>query len=837
VAFLLDSLKEKFGDEEGEEPDFSGLDYRIGATTGMDVTQDIPSYIARRSGKFAQFGGSTLEILVQNAETFEVDRRNLLDTLSRLGLDTVSFHGNPNIGFTTPVGQQKNQFHQAFTDYLGELGGFLDAKEANPQHDFEVSYVNMHASVTPLPDLRSQGIPNALDPFGERFAEVDNGKRPNIYANKEFLRTLYGLVGARPDNDMFGFYPLIARYCDTFNQHWKEARQRFLRDFYDDLDLGLRGKAEIVGAARNFSSGINPKLDSVFDELGPDSYPPVPDQRDQEREQELKINFRLLQRMAFNDERLQQYADQLGIEPSELRQKLEGTVDMIVKGETELDVTQEDVDEDIGYGLTVEAKQRAFSRVADVDQREFRSEILEQGAQRKATYDGEDVDIRDLGEKAFAGDEEYYRDFDSDQPYYDPSEDVPEYLNIIDQIIGSLEMFQRQSGLIYYVLPAWLQNAACSSTETDDRLLSGDEEDEKVHSGWENAKFIWNSIVAERTKKDYSLPDDDPEAYIQNLQEDVEFRQDIGAAVGSAYLWGNFTQIDASFRAEREDDYRAESESTLRTGREASKTKWIRWMDDKNLGVNIEAFYNGTPGQYFMLWRPKDIAVACHAVNLEAHQMGIDQNLVKFTIDMEHTASFGVDPEQEMELLIENETRLAENPDLPIDPEKPLAYILNTYHLTRPGYETSSRTGHLHGEIRRGDKMIYRYLYRLVENGFCRGDDTCTIAFEIAGNYSEDIYNARVIMDLIELNVRPEDLRADRVDASGDYDTREEALMARFFNMDEATVEREFAAIEQNAFNPLKELLEAEDFESTQLGNTALDNNVRPQQFTTEEFR
>jgi hypothetical protein len=92
-------------------------------------------------------------------------------------------------------------------------------------------------------------------------------------------------------------------------------------------------------------------------------------------------------------------------------------------------------------------------------------------------------------------------------------------------------------------------------------------------------------------------------------------------------------------------------------------------------------------------------------------------------------------------------------------------------------------------------------------------------------------------MDLIELNVRPEDLRADRVDASGDYDTREEALMARFFNMDEATVEREFAAIEQNAFNPLKELLEAEDFENTQLGNTALDNNVRPQQFTKEEFR
>ncbi len=509
------------------------------------------------------------------------------------------------------------------------------------------------------------------------------------------------------------------------------------------------------------------------------------------------------------------------------------------KGETELDVTQEDIDEDIrDFGLTVEAKQRAFSRVADKDQREFRSEILEQGAQRNATYEGEDVDIRDLGEKAFAGEEEYYRSVDSEQPYYDPSEGVPEYLNIIEQVIGSLEMFQRQSGLIYYVLPAWLQNAACSSTETDDRLILDDtDENDKIHSGWENAEFIWNSIVAERVGKDYSLPDNDPEGYIERLQEDVELRQDIGAAVGAAYLWGNFTQIDASFRAEREDDYRAENESTLRTGRDASTTKWIRWMDDKDLGVNIEAFYNGTPGQYFMLWRPKDIAVACHAVNLEAQQMGVEQNLVKFTIDMEHTASFGVDPEQEMELLIENETKLAENPDLPIDPEKPLAYILNTYHLTRPGYETRSTTGHLHGEIRRGDKMIYRYLYRLVENGFCRGEDTCTIAFEIAGNYSEDIYNARVIMDLIELNVRPEELRADRVDASGDYDTREEALMARFFNMDKTSVAREFAAIEANAFNPLKELLEFEDFDVTQLGNTSIANDVRPQRFKTEEFR
>ncbi|NMJ76648.1 hypothetical protein GLU01_01120 [Nanohaloarchaea archaeon] len=816
MAFLLDNLKEKFGDEEDEEPNFGGLDYRIGTTTGKDVGQE-PSFLARRAGRFAQFGGSTLEILVEDAGTFEVDREEIMDTVSNLGLETVSFHGNPNIGFSSPALQRHDSTRSYFTEYLHGFGGLIRAIGENDRYDFDISYVNMHASVNPLPQIQSERQPGGIDIFGKETTNIDGGKQPNIYTNKEFLKTLFDLLRLQDDRDMERqiYTGVIASDCNAFEEDWKRARQFVLNEMYDELGYSpqeedLQREASLIATAGRGAEGALFEFQDLLEE---------------KFEDEELVRILSQGQLSLIPQKLIQIkrGDEYDYD-EEFRRKLHETFRDLWKGE-KADIEDSDSEE---LGLTVESKQAAIQRAEDIDQRTLQTRVNKRAAQKDIDGSG-GQNPHELARRAFSGDRDYY-----EEDYIDDIEGRPSYLNIVENMQRAYNTFQTQSGVIYYLIPAWLNSASFESDETDDQALLG-EGNGKVHEGWSVGEFIWESLVSGRGDKSYPSIED-ADSYIDKLRSSAEFRQDVGAAAGAGYMWGHFTQIESYFKPEREDQYRGETESTLRTGGNEMKATWMEWLEQHDVRVNMESMVNSLPepGQYYLLWRPKDIAVACHATNIEARRQGVEPPL-KFTIDMEHTASFGVDPEQEMELMIQNEERLASNPDLDIDEDAPLKNILETYHLTRPGFEV--RQGHMHGEIRRGDKMVYRYLYRLVENGFCRGDDTCTIAFEVAGNYSEDIYNARVIMDLIELNVRPEDLRADRVDASGDYDTREEALMARFFNMDEATVEREFAAIEQNAFNPLKELLEAEDFENTQLGNTALDNNVRPQQFTKEEFR
>lgn len=258
--------------------------------------------------------------------------------------------------------------------------------------------------------------------------------------------------------------------------------------------------------------------------------------------------------------------------------------------------------------------------------------------------------------------------------------------------------------------------------------------------------------------------------------------------------------------------------------------------------TNIEAMY-GDPGNLLRIWRPKDVAVACRAVNLTAKEKSEEwdedyrQDLVKFTIDLEHVASYGVNPEDELELLIEQERDIAENDErFDIDPERPLADILKTYHLTKPGFEQQGI--HRHGPFERGDTVLYRYLYKMVKAGFCRNPkEIGVVMFEIGGEYAETLYTTRIAMDLIELGVTPEELDPANVPMDGNYENRKQVLMAKFFGIDESSTSMEWTKIEEHAFDPLEGLLEAEQFDFTFSGRAATDAGNRPAQWQQEEYR
>lgn len=239
------------------------------------------------------------------------------------------------------------------------------------------------------------------------------------------------------------------------------------------------------------------------------------------------------------------------------------------------------------------------------------------------------------------------------------------------------------------------------------------------------------------------------------------------------------------------------------------------------------------------------MVAACRAVNITArNEIGeLHDDLygcpLKFTIDMEHTASFGVDPWKQMEKLVEQEEWLAQNNDygVPVDEDRPLAQMVRMYHLTKPGHESSQGTGHIHGPFRWGDTQLYTWLHDMVQNGFTQSDERASIMYEVGGEMSGTVQKAKLSMNMIELGISPEDLDPARVDPGSEYRDEEEALMARFFGMDRPSFNREWAKIEQHAFDPLEGLLEATNFNYTWTSTASLKADNNPQEFSGEEYR
>jgi len=228
---------------------------------------------------------------------------------------------------------------------------------------------------------------------------------------------------------------------------------------------------------------------------------------------------------------------------------------------------------------------------------------------------------------------------------------------------------------------------------------------------------------------------------------------------------GHFTQKEGHFKIENEE-YVEDIETD---------TTWIEWMNEYGIGVNLEAM-PGSPQEMYKIWRPKDIVAAARAVNITARNEldeineDLDGMPAKFTIDLEHTATFGLDPWKTMDDLIEQEKDLAESKlakkyNLKVDADKPLAKVLRMWHLMRAGLEPQQGT--LHGPWDRGDTQLYTWLYKMIDAGFARNpDEIAYIMYEVGGDDRGTVYTARIAMNLIELGVSPEDLDPAKVDPS-----------------------------------------------------------------------
>jgi hypothetical protein len=202
-----------------------------------------------------------------------------------------------------------------------------------------------------------------------------------------------------------------------------------------------------------------------------------------------------------------------------------------------------------------------------------------------------------------------------------------------------------------------------------------------------------------------------------------------------------------------------------------------------------------------------------------------------------------------MEILKDQEEDLLEKP-VEIDGEevynagdssKPLAKMVRMYHLTKPGHETSGGVGHTHGPFRKGDKGLYSWLFKIVKWGFTRTDEDgerASVMYEVGGEQVGTVYQAKLAMDLIELGVSPKELDPNAVDPGEEPESEREALIARFFGIERSSYNKEWSKIEEHAFDPLKGLLEAEEFDFTYSSNAAIEQGGnRPNEWKEEEYR
>jgi len=885
--YILGRLKEKFevGDKY-ETEGFPDLNYTVGNTSGLDVGQ-VPSPLDQRIGNLAQRGGSVMEVMVRNPGTFQIDKQEILPVIQQLGID-ISIHSDPNVSFTSAYRSQSQggvgyePAHNYFSDYLQEFAIFKTEVEKRKDLTFEISRINPHISTSMLPSLDQRApADTGLDPFGFTMGEITkesfkerNKRGQNIFKNKEFLKKMYNLFLVEEFSFEYQYFSAYSNFSDRFEDEWSEARKEVLNSLFDEDTGGpdngkVEDKVAIVRTAGAQDPGSSTKWLNVLEKIKLEESVSVGG-RDIETLKDaanflesIQIRLSRLQRLpeayyslkkdfedvvqnapgTFDDDSLWELRDAIIEETDDGEIKLEKALDMFWEGfeETEAQTITGSFDKR-KYYISVDAQTQAISN---------RLEIPGRRIDKEAYLDNED-DLDKYAENVFAGEDEFFESKD-------------DYFRLFrDFVMNFQQQMWMESNLFYRIIPAWMTSASISVEEADD-----EDEMREVHSGWESPEFIWKTLVKEKWEDkdrvngnyeiDVSRPNESD--YFDLLENKREFMMDVAAASAACYVWGHFTQKKSSFDINREKY----------VDNDMGDYTWIDWMNRYGIGINLEAM-PGSPQQMYKIWRPKDIVVAARAVNITARNKAkngeleppmeiekedgdvlysdargihpkLDGRPVKFTADLEHTATFGVDPWKEMEDLIEQErklvdTGLSDEHELDIDTEKPLAKIFRMWHLMKPGLETSQAETR-HGPWAKGDTDLYETLWKMVaDGGFARNpDEAASLMYEVGGEQKGTVNTTRIAMNLIELGVSPKELDPSKVNPGKEYRNEKEELMAKFFNMDRESYSMEWAHIEQHAFDPLDGLLETTGFSDTYSGTAALQNDNRITDFLPEEYR
>ena len=847
--YLMDKLKEKF-ESEDKEINPQELNYKVGNTSGMDVGQ-VPAEIAERVGNLAQRGGGEMEILLNNPTTFQIDREDLYNTIEGLEID-VSLHSDPNIGYTsgykTGQGRGFDVTRSYFTKYLREYASFKKEAEERSDLSFNLGRINPHISTDPMPALKERMAQDVgLDPFGfpiseyqDQFIEMRDEMGQNIFRNKDFLENFYKAFILSEVDDEYQIYGLFQRFSPEFRYEWRLAQAEAANDFWNNLEdiSAAEGKDELL------EKGAMMQSVSMQDQGTDVEWTKIKQDDEFKLDEGFELGNGIEIRYLSDIDKIYEQQGQRGLRLRNLGSKIHQ-----IKNSDILQDIREGLEESLENAEEDEVIERIESDLAAIpSEQDFRKDILDKI--KKAMdriWEGNgneflisvntklgvlesrlDIQQTQILERAQEeGDlEEHAINMIRGNPDYfevegaETKSSEEKHQDLLKQLINSFEQAMwMESNLFYKIIPAWM---SCSKKAFGD-------DDDPDHKAFEAPEFIWEVLI----EREYDI-DGFGEEYLRKLESDSDFRQDIAAASAAVFVWSHFTQVEAQFDV---DGYQYI---------ESNECTWVEWMNQYGIGVNFEAMY-GSPNEELKIWRSKDIVAAARAINITARSQieSMHEDLynapAKFTIDMEHVSSFGADPWKDIEELVEMEEWIAENNNCNViaDKDRPLAPMVRMYHLTKPGNETrQSASGHTHGPFRHGDIQLYTWLHDMVKNGFTQSDERASVMYEVGGEMTGTVQKAKLSMNMIELGIEPDKVDPARVDPGKEYETEEEALIARFFGMDRPSFNQEWAKIEQHAFDPLKGLLEATEFDFTWTSSAAVEKRGnRPQEWQAEEYR
>ncbi|MDY6761439.1 MAG: hypothetical protein SVY41_00150 [Candidatus Nanohaloarchaea archaeon] len=361
--------------------------------------------------------------------------------------------------------------------------------------------------------------------------------------------------------------------------------------------------------------------------------------------------------------------------------------------------------------------------------------------------------------------------------------------------------FNKESSIFRYIVPLWMPFA----------------EEEPVQQIWDGITDPDGEISDHKDLGDWLYGATDEEEAAMDQPRDEE---DLIAAATGAYVWGHFTQVPPGYDRERDKSL-------------------LKLLEEADVYWSFESHMAG-PAENARIWKPKDMIEVVKAINStpvevktgdgDWEERAIDRT--RITIDMEHIATQKIDPMWVVDPGEEGEDEGYNGLD-----DGDGEYILIN-HVTHP-YITEE--GHQHGPIRRGDTRVYRYIHKLVEKGMTKDEDLPTVVmYEIGSEKDETLYMLRLILNMIEHGIDPDQLRDD---AAAEIINKEEPadleeyLIQKFFGVTDTEVQHEWQEIHQHALDPLEDLLDTASGGHTWMGRAATERGARPEEWDEEEYR
>lgn len=772
-------------DEDVQDQKVRDLNYVVAVSSGKAVTEEIPKQIGRRAGWASQQGANFVELAIENPAQLIMDQDMLINLSHHLNLH-YNIHSSTNFAYGMAYRQAQGRgfdpVHEYSVKLLTEIERFrttLRAQGLDPAEDGLPRLYSINPHMA-VSQLPAEEDRLAQDVSVDPFGE--EMRYSQIFENPETRLGIWKYYFWEYQNmkDDPNSFAQILSIIESLDDHGDYVR----RNLIDILEREGYISNQLLDFTKKLIRVERGQIAQSFFDISPMGISDLPDTLGELKNHQNGLNYAYSLAQLDPRQGWERFIESQtrGIEQSP---RFEGSSEQA--RELAIEQAQETFGE---MGLSVPGD-IPDKHVLDLTQDHWRQ--MQEEA-NYATLDRDGEAFQDVTDFFGSSDEEY------DEDHKKPSE-------VMRRLAGSRRLFQeefnKESTIFRRLMPLWMPFAA--------------------EQGYGTVQQMWEGITGKSFKNH-----EDAITWLYHgsdaAMNDPRQEEDVIAAATGAYVWGHFTQIPPGY------------DQTL-----------VQLLEDVEMFMTFEAHFAG-PAENTRIWKPKDMIEVVKAINntdvvfYERQEDGnyrpVDEkttNQCRITIDMEHLATQKVDPMWVIDP--DNTGKKRGYKGLEDGDGK---YIL-MQHVTHP-YITESGPGHDHGPIQRGDTLVYKYIYKLVEKGMAM-DETYPAVFmyELGAEKTETMYLMRLLLRMIEYGIEPHELTNEggvtTILNKDQPENLKEYLIQKYFGVTDTEFQHEWQEIFEHALDPLEDLIEVEGHHGW-MGQAAIQNRgVRPEEWQKEEHQ